>query len=240
MKKIMYIAALLLTVSCGVSRNSAEAVKESAAVSDTSETKLVAVPTPGKLWGKTYGDYVFHDDFYYGYSYYSNSYEHYALTKAVQRYGLIADYSHKEEIEAHLNENGFEVIKSILYQPNGVNQYWLYLSGKGDITQIPHTLYYTGLYQLDDNRIFGVDNEFIVKYDGSITTKDIIVEFAKIHNVQVGRTEDRSRYGYCYIYLYCSNASSGNAVEMANWFVECGGFVDSFPSLGDAPIDLVE
>lgn len=85
MKKIMYIAALLLTVSCGVSRNSAEAVKESAAVSDTSETKLVAVPTPGKLWGKTYGDYVFHDDFYYGYSYYSNSYEHYALTKAVQR-----------------------------------------------------------------------------------------------------------------------------------------------------------
>ena len=58
---------------------------------------------------------------------------------------------------------------------------------------------------MDDGKsVFGLDNEFVVKYDGSQESKD----------------------------------SSGNAVEMANWFVECGGFPNTFPSLGDAPIDF--
>ena len=239
MKRILYVFAVVAALaSCGVGKKTAGEADDTTSVSDIVQDTLVAVPVPGQLWGKTYGDYVFHDDFYYGYSYSSDTYEHYPLAKVREMYGLIVDYNHKDEIEGKIKSLGFEIIKAVVFKPNTENQYWLYVSGTGEITQIPHILYCTNLYQLDDKGIFGVDNEFVVKYDGSITTKDKIIELAKKHNVQVGKTEERSRYGYCYIYLYCSKDSSGNAVEMANWFVERGGFLNTFPSLGDAPVDF--
>lgn len=73
---------------------------------------------------------------------------------------------------------------------------------------------------------------------GSIEITDQIIMLAKRLNIKVGTIEDRSRYGYSCIYLYCSKDSYGNAVEMANWFVDCGGFPNTFPSLGDVPFDF--
>lgn len=228
----LILLSLFLLVSCGT------AINTSSVKNAVEADSLVAVEAPGQLWGKTYGDYVFHDDFYYGYSYSGNTYEHYPLTKALNTYGLIVDYTHKVEVEGKIKALGFVINKAFVFKPKLEGQYWLYISGKGDIKQIPHVFYYTNLYKLDDGKsVFGLDNEFVVKYDGSQESKDKIVLMAKRHNIQVGTIEDRSRYGYCYIYLYSSKDSSGNAVEMANWFVECGGFPNTFPSLGDAPID---
>ena len=223
---------LFLLVSCGTARNT------SSVMNAVEADSLVAVEVSGQLWGKTYGDYVFHDDFYYGYSYSNDTYEHYPLTKARDKYGLIVDYAHKEEVEGKIKTLGFVINKAFVFKPNIEGWYWLYISGKGDVKQIPHVFYYTNLYQLDGRKsVFGLDNEFVVKYDGSMEKTDQIIMLAKMHNIKVGTIEDKSRYGYSYIYLYCSKDSSGNAVEMANWFIECGGFPNTFPSLGDAPID---
>lgn len=225
--------SLFLLVSCGTARNSTTVNKS------VEQDSPVVAPVPGQLWGKTYGDYVFHDDFYYGYSYSSDTYEHYPLTKALNTYGLIVDYTHKVEVERKIKALGFVINKAFIFKPNLEGQYWLYISGKGDVKQIPNVLYYTNLYQLDGGKtVFGLDNEFVVKYDGSMEKTDQIIMLAKMHNIKVGTIEDKSRYGYSYIYLYCSKDSSGNAVEMANWFVECAGFSNTFPSLGDAPFDF--
>ena len=70
MKRII-IYALFLLVSCGTVRNTnvgndATGDSRNDATAEMTDTaSLVAVPAPGQLWGKTYGDYVFHDDFYY-------------------------------------------------------------------------------------------------------------------------------------------------------------------------------
>lgn len=225
--------SLFLFVSCGTARNS------TTVNNSVEQDSLVVAQATGKLWGKTYGDYVFHDDFYYGYSYSSDSYEHYPLRKAHNKYGIIVDFTHKEEVEGKIKALGFVINKAIVFKPNTDGQYWFYISGEGDIKQIPNVFYYTNLYQLDGGKsVFGLDNEFVVKYDGSMEKTDQIIMLAKRHNIKVGAIENRSRYGYSYIYLYCSIDSSGNAVEMANWFIECGGFPNTYPSLGDAHFDF--
>ena len=110
---------LFLLVSCGIARNSTTA-------NNTVEPdSLVAVQVPGQLWGKTYGDYVFHDDFYYGYSYSSDTYEHYPLTKALNTYGLIVDYTHKVEVEGKIKALGFVINKAFVFKPNIEGWYWL-------------------------------------------------------------------------------------------------------------------
>ena len=81
MKKILGIIILMTLASCGVGRQ-------------TSQDTLVAVPVPGQLWGKTYGDYVFHDDFYYG----RKKTLKFDLPICPDCYGLVIEFEYKESV----------------------------------------------------------------------------------------------------------------------------------------------
>ena len=233
MKKILYMAALLLVVSCGVARRSAEAVKESAAVSDTSETKLVAVPTPGKLWGKTYGDYVFHDDFYYASGLNLKS----TLLISPDHYYLIVEYAYKDEVEKMLNHQGFTIVRKsdkYSYPLDGNPQcYDLVVKGEGAVSNIPHLIYANHMYT-DGVKpdVFGALSDFSVEFDGGEAQMDKLLELAGQHNlIPIEHT-----VGITGIHRYnfkCSIYSLGNPTEMANWFVEVAGFPDAHANYSD-------
>ena len=243
MKKILYMAALLLVVSCGVARRSSEVDRESADVSDASETELVAVAAPGKLWGKTYGDYVFHDDFYWFYSFSKKEHGKEPLTRYPDRYAIFYDSDHKAEVEGLLESLGFEYVKRArpqyrFHSEQSVLCDVAVIEGKGDLMAIPYVIYSCPMYMLDDGRMFGADPTFLIRFDESDIQKQELLRYAEQHKIIPLGPQGTGSTSRKYYYFECTNESSGNAVEMGNWFVECTKFIISQANFGDAPVDF--
>ena len=215
---------LFLLVSCGTPRN-------------------VAVSVPGQLWGKTYGDYVFHDDYYLFYSFSKKEHNKEPLTRYPDRYAIFYDSDHKAEVEGLLESLGFEYVKRArpqyrFHSEQSVLCDVAVIEGKGDLMAIPYVIYSCPMYMLDDGRMFGADPTFHVRFDGNETQKQELLKYAEQHKINPLGPQGTGLTSRKYFIFECTNESSGNAVEMGNWFVECTDFNISHAEFGDAPIDF--
>ena len=215
---------LFLLVSCGTPRN-------------------VAVSVPGQLWGKTYGDYVFHDDYYLFYSFSKKEHNKEPLTRYPDRYAIFYDSDHKAEVEGLLESLGFEYVKRArpqyrFHSEQSVLCDVAVIEGKGDLMDIPYVIYSCPMYMLDDGRMFGADPTFHVRFDGNETQKQELLKYAEQHKIIPLGPQGTGLTSRKYFIFECTNESSGNAVEMGNWFVECTDFNISHAEFGDAPIDF--
>lgn len=94
------------------------------------------------------------------------------------------------------------------------------------------------MYKIDDGRMFGADPTFHVRFDGNEEQKQELLKYAKIHKINPIGPQGTGSTSRKYFIYECTNESSGNAVEMGNWFVECTEFNISHAEFGDAPVDF--
>lgn len=209
--------SLFLFVSCGTARNS------TTANSSVKQDSLVAVPVPGQLWGKTYGDYVFHDDFYYS----SNKTTTCPLIRKPDHYGLVIEFDFKDIVINILTERGFTVVRDIGKRGFPLERspycYYLVVKGKGEIDDLPYIIFSNHMYDAMGD-IIGVDPTFLIATSGSAEEEDRLMKYAKEHKVIFTDSRTTLSGGRTYYYFKCTNESSGNPTEMANWFLERGGF----------------
>jgi len=193
---------LFLLVSCGTPRN-------------------VAVSVPGQLWGKTYRGYVFHDDFYYM----DDKTRIVPLIRKPDHYGLVIEYDFKDTVMDILSERGFTLVRDIGKRGFPLERspycYYLVVKGKGRIDDLPYIIFWNHMYDLGRD-ILGIDPTFFIRTSGTIEEEETLMRYAKKHNVIY--TDNRPTRHGTYYYFKCTNESSGNPTEMANWFLERGGF----------------
>ena len=144
---------LFLLVSCGTARNSTT-------VNNTIEPdSLVAVQVPGQLWGKTYGDYVFHDDF----DYLDNKKITLPLIRKPDHYGLVIEFDYKDVVINLLSERGFTVVRDIGKREFPLERspycYYLVVKGKGRIDDLPNIIFTNHMYDTGGD-VVGVDPTF--------------------------------------------------------------------------------
>ena len=235
MKRII-LYALFLLVSCGTVRNTnvsndATGNSRNDATAEMTDTEsLVAVPAPAQLWGKTYGDYVFHDDYYWSYSFSKKEHSKEQLTRYPDRYAIFYDSDHKAEVEGLLESLGFEYVKRArpqyrFHSKQSVLCDVAVIEGKGDLMAIPYVIYSCPMYMLDDGRMFGADPTFLVRFDESESQKQELMGYAEQHKINPLGPQGTGSTSRKYYYFECTNESSGNAVEVGNWFVECTKFI---------------
>lgn len=207
--------SLFLFVSCGTARNS------TTANSSVKQDSLVAVPVPGQLWGKTYGDYVFHDDF----DYLDNKKITLPLIRKPDHYGLVIEFDYKDVVINLLSERGFTVVRDIGKREFPLERspycYYLVVKGKGRIDDLPNIIFTNHMYDTGGD-VVGVDPTFFIVTSGTTDEEERLMRYAKEHKV-IFTDSRRTRHG-TYYYFKCTNESSGNPTEMANWFLERGGF----------------
>ena len=240
MKRII-LHALFLFVSCGTVRNSnvgndATGNSRNDATAEMIDTaSLVAVPAPGQLWGKTYGDYVFHDDFYY----FRNKTEKVPLVRKPDHYGLVIEYDSKDTVMNILSERGFTVVRDIGKRGFPLERspycYYLVVKGNGRIDDLPHIIFWNHMYDAMGD-IIGVDPTFLIATSGSAEEEDRLMRYAKEHKVIFTDSWTTRLGGRTYYYFKCTNESSGNPTEMANWFLERGGFSTGSCDWRDVPV----
>lgn len=246
-KIILYM--LFLLVSCGTVRNTnvgndATGNSRNDATAEMTDTaSLVAVPAPGQLWGKTYGDYVFHDDYYWFYSFSKKEHSKEHLIRYPDRYAIFYDSNYKAEVEGCLETLGFKYIKKArppyrFHSEKSVLCDVAVIEGKGDLRSIPYVIYTCPMYMVDDGRMFGADPTFHVRFDGSDEQKLELLKYARQHRIYPIGPQGTGSTSRKYFIYECTNGSSGNAVEMGNWFVERTEFNISHAEFGDAPVDF--
>ena len=78
---------------------------------------------------------------------------------------------------------------------------------------------------------YGKSNSFLVKLSQYPKEEqlDVLNEYASQHNLKIVEELNRDWYR-----LACSNKSSGNIVEMVNWFIEVAGFQFAEPEFPEA------
>lgn len=202
-----------------------------------------AVPTPGKLWGKTYGDYVFHDDYYWFYSFQQKKHSKEPLTHYPDRFAIFYISEKKEEVKEGLEAIGFRFIKETMYNYRFQSNSSILcdvsvIEGKGSITDIPYVIYSCPMYVLNNGKMFGADPKFSVRFDESKAQEQQLRHYADIHNLIPLGPEGKGSISRKYYAFECTNESSGNAIEMANWFVECTEFKIAQARFGDLPINI--
>lgn len=234
MKRILYVFAVVAALaSCGVGKKTAGEADDTTSVSDIVQDTLVAVPVPGQLWGKTYGDYVFHDDFYYG----RKKTLKFDLPICPDCYGLVIEFEYKESVLEILKGRGFSIIRDIGKRdfPLEYSPYCYYIVVKGisSIADLPHIIFSNHMYDLN-GEVLGVDPTFFIVTDASVEEEARLMGYAKEHNVIY--TDSRTTSTGKYYYFKCTNSSSGNPTEMANWFLERAGFMSGHCGWGDATV----
>lgn len=181
--------------------------------------------------------YMFHDDFYYNvYVDGGKSYlipcldQHYIRFKTKYQETVIEELLHRgftlmsnPVVQNHIHADQFALPDEIKYGSV------VLVKGNGRIDDIPNVIYSHHLYR-EQGDIFGKSDLLYVYYDikDSELQVEQILQYAERHNIYpIYHYSDMG----CII-LVCINASSGNPVELANWFIEVGGFTQSFPDAG--------
>lgn len=180
-------------------------------------------------------DYVFHDDFFYE-PYFEDG-KFYLIPYLNESY-IRFETNHQTEVLNELLKRGFQLItepvcENYIYNdalniPENV-KYGSVVSvkGYGNISDIPHVIYSHHLYHTESGEIFGRSNMFWVYYDIDNADSQIksIMQYAEKHNIYP--VNNHETFGN--ILIACTNMSSGNPVELSNWFVEVGGFAYAIP-----------
>lgn len=182
-------------------------------------------------------EYVFHDDFYY--NDYVDGGKSYLTPCLNQHYIRFRTEDQKKVIE-ELLQRGFMLISNpVAKNYSGADGFLIpdeikyasvvLVEGMGKIDDIPNVIYSHHLYS-EHGDLFGKSDLLSVYYDVANSESQIeqILQYAEMHNIYpIYHYPDMG-----WIILGCTNASSGNTVELANWFVEVGSFVQSFPDSG--------
>ena len=190
--------------------------------------------------------YVFHDDFYH------ISGGRIVLEKCPEDFYVLIRKDSLDAAKRYLAENQINIVEEFLsyyYDPiEGPSDYMaLTVKGKNNLSSIPGLVYVNNLYLMPEsskpNKLYGTSNSFLVKLSQYPKEEqlDVLNEYARQHNLKIVEALKRDWYR-----LACSNKSSGNIVEMVNWFVEVAGFQFAepvFPEIICAPdvtIDSLE
>lgn len=175
--------------------------------------------------------YVFHDEFYYVAS--NNTLN---IEKCLEDYFLIVRSSDLDDAIEYLEANGFNIVKGpYRWYDDPAEELTdcmaLTVNGKNDISQVPGVVYSNCLYSVPVNvspysQMKGETNTILIKL--SQYPKDeqleVLEGYASQHHLHIVK-----ELKYDYYRLACTNKSSGNIVEIANWFVEVAGFEVAYP-----------
>jgi len=153
---------------------------------------------------------------------------------------------HQEDVIEALLSRGFEVSKPSPYNYDNYDhpEMWpdfeffdlpdelkyvstIVVKGEGNIDDIPNVIY-SQPYYYGAGEEFGLDGTITVKYDENDADSQIklIREYAEKFNLYPYydfRWPKLSEF-----VMICTNMSSGSPIELANWFVEVGGFRGSY------------
>lgn len=217
---IFYAVALVMAIGC---RRADPEIK-------------VEVVDPSEEVGVDNGEesYVFHDDFYH------TSGGRIDLEKCPEDFYVVIRKDCLDPAKKYLDENGFAVVKELsrYYDDpiEGPSDYMaLTVNGKNDVSSIPGSVYVNNLYLMPKsakpNKLWGKSNSFLVNLSQYPKEEqlDVLNEYASQHNLKIVEVLRRDWYR-----LACSNKSSGNIVEMVNWFIEVAGVEFAEPEFPEA------
>lgn len=183
--------------------------------------------------------YRFHDD------YYTVAKEQYNLHTLYNEHFLIIKEKDKETVMSHLEAEEFQITtepyKWIYYTSDEYDTADILskciaftVSGHGKISSIPKVIYSNHLYRNDDGNIIGKTNTFLIKFTKNLRDIQLIKikEYAEEHKFLI--LGDASSE---YFRLACTDETSGNCVEMANWFLDVAGFKAAEPEFPEMTID---
>ena len=110
----------------------------------------------------------------------------------------------------------------------------LTVHGYGNLKSVPGLVYSNHMYRDEAGEILGKTNTFLIKFTKNQRDAQMIAikEYARQHNFLI--LGDASTE---YFRLACTNETSGNCVEMANWFLEVAGFKSAEPEFPEKTID---
>lgn len=185
-------------------------------------------------------EYIFHDEFYY--EQYSDDGK-YHLVPYLNEHYVRFETKYQDEVVSELLNRGFQLIEDPVVQNYIYNVSFdipeelkygstVSVKGEGKIDDIPHVTYSHHLYYNTGGDIFGRSNCLIVFYDADNAEAQVklILQYAERHGIYPLNNYKSESGGQ--MYLVCTNKSSGNPIELANWFVEVGGFVRAIPDSG--------
>ena len=169
--------------------------------------------------------YAFHDDFCY------MAQQKLKLEKCPEDFYVIIRKDSLDAAKIYLSENGFTVIKELAErydsQVEGPSDYMaLTVNGKNEVSSIPGSVYFSNLYLMPEcvpsDELRGMSNILFVYLSECPKEErlDVLNEYVRQHNLYI--VNERSDGVYK---LACSKKSSGNMVEMANWFTEVAGLI---------------
>ena len=187
--------------------------------------------------------YVFHDDFYYiddGKLY---------LEPIEDEYFVIVKEDNQEQVVDQLLNSGFSLIgKTYAWNISHDGSYGsldeikgcvtFNVKGNQEISSISDIVYSNNLYLTPTGERVGgsvESNTFLVKLSKSEKDKQIdsLKKYASQHCFLIMGEMSRD-----YFKLACTDKTSGNSVEMSNWFVEVAGFDIAQPVLSQPEIEL--
>lgn len=184
--------------------------------------------------------YIFHDDFYYE-SFPENTKHH--LTPCLDEYFVRFSTEKQSEVMEELIKKGFQmtsepVVANYSYGedfeiPEYIkNGSVVSVKGNGDIGNTPGIIYSNHLYYDKSGELFGKSNLLFVYYD--IQKADEHVRLIMQYADKLKILPINNDYTFGVITLACTCISSGNPVQIANWFIERGGFTQAEPDSGYA------
>ena len=183
----------------------------------------------------------FHDDFYYV----SSDGKKCDLKRMVDEYYLVIKTSNVDKVLCQLGGENLQVLsgpspKNFSWDDECTNSGLLdncsYICVKGNVnlSNVQDVVYWGHVYYAESRNEIMRNNIFWVKYDENEESvqMELLLEYARQHNViPLGRMMNVMEFA-CTIY------SSGNPIEMANWFMETGKFELAQPRLyGSISID---
>lgn len=183
-------------------------------------------------------NYDFHDDCYV------SAKKQYGLEKVFGDSFLIIKEKEMSKALAHLETAGFEVTTepyrwiyytSEEYTVEELSKcVALTVHGYGNLKSVPGLVYSNHMYRDEAGEILGKTNTFLIKFTKNQRDAQMIAikEYARQHKFLI--LGDASTE---YFRLACTNETSGNCVEMANWFLEVAGFKSAEPEFPEKTID---
>lgn len=184
--------------------------------------------------------YVFHDDYFIT----DIEKSRYALDIYPGNYFLIIKEKDKNNVMNSLSAKGFEIVTEpyewLCYTSEGYGVPEILkgciaftVKGQGHIPSMDNVIYSNYMYTNESGDVLGKTNTLLIKFTKNRKDEQLskVKEYAEEHNFLLLGEASRD-----YFRIACTNKTSGNCVEMANWFMEVAGFKTAFPELSDPNI----
>lgn len=184
-------------------------------------------------------NYVFHDECY------TVAKEQHSLDKIPNEHFLLIKEKDKETVMSYLEANNFKITtepyKWIYYTSDEYNTDEVLskciaftVHGNGRISSVPKVIYSNHLYRNADGDTIGKTNTFLIKFTKNLRDVQMIQlrEYQKQHNLLLMGDVSTE-----YFRIACTNETSGNCVEMANWFLEVAGYKAAEPEFPEMTIN---